>query len=270
MPAFLLTWKPLRWHWESFGADVDRVRSVGHLPSRWSCGNTKRIRAGDRLFLLRQGRDRPGLIGSGWATSESYSDTHWEDHDSFVSREAQYVDVDWDAMSVDAVIPRSELLQSAFAAVNWNTQSSGIVIDDEIVRPLELEWGRRIGSLFEPSPDEVTGSEYPEGAIHRIAVNAHERNARARKACIEHYGCKCMVCDVDLAERYGRAARDLIHVHHLKPLAAVSSRYKVDAIRDLRPVCPNCHAVIHRSEPPYDPEEVRAMLQQEHRQSAPG
>ncbi len=31
-----------------------------------------------------------------------------------------------------------------------------------------------------------------------------------------------------------------IHVHHLKPLSEVGYEYRVDPIRDLRPVCPNC------------------------------
>jgi 5-methylcytosine-specific restriction protein A len=50
------------------------------------------------------------------------------------------------------------------------------------------------------------------------------------------------------------------HVHHLKLLSTVGSGYQVDPIEDLRPVCPNCHAVIHRREPPYSIDEVRAFL----------
>jgi len=36
-----------------------------------------------------------------------------------------------------------------------------------------------------------------------------------------------------------------------------------DPIRDLRPVCPNCHVVIHRREPPYSIDEVRQLLTQQ-------
>jgi 5-methylcytosine-specific restriction enzyme A len=52
-----------------------------------------------------------------------------------------------------------------------------------------------------------------------------------------------------------------IHVHHLTPLSSLGTDYEVDPIRDLRPVCPNCHAVLHRREPPYSPEEVQQFLQ---------
>jgi 5-methylcytosine-specific restriction protein A len=46
-------------------------------------------------------------------------------------------------------------------------------------------------------------------------------------------------------------------VHHLKSLAEIGAEYELDPVRDLRPVCPNCHAMIHRKYPPYGLEEVR-------------
>ncbi len=64
-----------------------------------------------------------------------------------------------------------------------------------------------------------------------------------------------------MEDLYGVAARQLIHVHHVKLLSRLGAGYKVDAVADLRPVCPNCHAVIHARFPePYLIEEVRAMF----------
>ena len=40
----------------------------------------------------------------------------------------------------------------------------------------------------------------------------------------------------------------------------MGGQYEVDPIKDLRPVCPNCHAVLHRRIPAYRIEEVRAFL----------
>jgi 5-methylcytosine-specific restriction protein A len=34
----------------------------------------------------------------------------------------------------------------------------------------------------------------------------------------------------------------------------------VDPIADLRPVCPNCHAVIHLNKQPFTIEDVQAMV----------
>jgi 5-methylcytosine-specific restriction enzyme A len=49
-------------------------------------------------------------------------------------------------------------------------------------------------------------------------------------------------------------------VHHLVPLACVGTSYRVNPLRDLLPVCPNCHAVIHKGDPPYAVAEVRVLL----------
>lgn len=84
-----------------------------------------------------------------------------------------------------------------------------------------------------------------EGAVLRITVNRYERDSDARKRCIDYYAPRCVVCGFDFEERYGELAAGFIHVHHLKPLSEIGERYQIDPIRDLRPVCPNCHAVIH-------------------------
>lgn len=110
------------------------------------------------------------------------------------------------------------------------------------------------------SPDEITADTYPEGARRSVIINAYERNPEARRRCLAHHGFRCSVCDLNLEDRYGDAGRELIHVHHLRPLAGVTGPYEVDPITDLRPVCPNCHAVIHRANPPYTLEDVRTML----------
>ncbi len=110
-------------------------------------------------------------------------------------------------------------------------------------------------------PEEITDPTILfEGATSRVTVNAYERNTEARKLCIEYYGTTCIVCGVDLGERYGEAAEGLIHVHHLVLLSEIGEKYLVDPIKDLRPVCPNCHAVIHRRNPPYLIAEVKKML----------
>jgi 5-methylcytosine-specific restriction enzyme A len=84
-----------------------------------------------------------------------------------------------------------------------------------------------------------------EGATKQVHVNAYERNATARVKCIEIYGTSCFVCGFNFEERYGFYAAGFIHIHHLNPLSETSGERIVDPINDLRPVCPNCHAVIH-------------------------
>jgi predicted HNH restriction endonuclease len=95
-------------------------------------------------------------------------------------------------------------------------------------------------------PDEVEpGRQCREGAAYQVTVNAYERDREARKKCLAHYGPTCVVCGFNFGVVYGRLAEGFIHVHHLKPLSEIREEYRVDPIADLRPVCPNCHAIIH-------------------------
>lgn len=129
---------------------------------------------------------------------------------------------------------------------------------EEIVAGLQASGLGTMGNKF---PDEVLQEEALfEGALRQVTVNAYERNPVARTRCLEAYGCKCAVCEFDFGTTYGKKAEGFIHVHHIKALATIGSRYEVDPVQDLRPVCPNCHAVIHMTNPPREIEEVKAML----------
>lgn len=110
-------------------------------------------------------------------------------------------------------------------------------------------------------PDELPlGRRYTEGARKSVRVNAYERNAQARADCISHYGCGCAVCGMTFEKKYGQLGKDFIHVHHLKPLTLTDGAYIIDPIEDLRPVCPNCHAMLHRREPPLSIDELRSQM----------
>jgi hypothetical protein len=106
----------------------------------------------------------------------------------------------------------------------------------------------------------LTPADYFEGATVSVTVNSYERNPKARAACLRHYGLSCVICGFNFVDRYGTAAEKIIHVHHVTPLHTVGGQYVVDPINDLRPVCPNCHAVIHSKSDALTIEKVKSML----------
>jgi len=109
--------------------------------------------------------------------------------------------------------------------------------------------------------EELTSAGlYPEGGVKSIVINAYERSAAARKKCIEVHGTTCAVCGFDFEAAYGLSLAGFIHVHHTVALSRASGPYRVDPTSDLIPVCPNCHAVLHRKDPPFTIQEVRNML----------
>lgn len=97
-------------------------------------------------------------------------------------------------------------------------------------------------------PDEIIETEkiYVEGTVKLITVNFYERDEKARRECIRFHGISCKVCDLNFEEKYGELGKDFIHVHHIKPISEIKKEYIIDPKKDLIPVCPNCHAMLHR------------------------
>jgi 5-methylcytosine-specific restriction protein A len=109
-------------------------------------------------------------------------------------------------------------------------------------------------------PDEIDSKNLTEGASKAVTVNVYERNPEARNRCIEHYGLDCAVCDFNFEQCYGELGISFIHVHHLVDIATVGQEYIVNPIKDLRPVCPNCHAMLHKKTPAYSILELKGRL----------
>ena len=85
-----------------------------------------------------------------------------------------------------------------------------------------------------------------EGAKKTVVVNQYERNPKARRECIAANGYKCKVCGMDFEKIYGEIGKDFIHVHHVVPISSIGKEYKLNPVNELVPVCPNCHAMLHR------------------------
>jgi hypothetical protein len=109
--------------------------------------------------------------------------------------------------------------------------------------------------------DEIDPTEeFPEGMRLRVEVNAYERDPKARAACIARYGVSCVVCEFDFGKRFGVLGAGYIHVHHLNPVSKLGAGAKTNPIRDLRPVCPNCHSMLHKESPPMPIGKLRTIL----------
>ena len=104
---------------------------------------------------------------------------------------------------------------------------------------------------------ETNSLPIEEGGVKKILVNVYERDPRARKICLEKLGTSCRVCSMNFEKTYGERGKGFIHVHHLDPLGTRKKRKKIDPIKDLVPVCPNCHAMLHSTDPPLGIEELK-------------
>jgi len=165
---------------------------------------------------------------------------------------------------IDRGIKRS----AYFAMVGGDYTSRGWKMVLQLKKALE-----NLGLVEKPStrikhaerlPTEIQPFEeaflYKEGLATRVMVNRYERNQRARLECIRHHGAVCKGCGFDFGHQYGKSAEGFIHVHHHVPLSEIGKNYTVDPIKDLIPLCPNCHSVVHFTNPALSIDELRRVI----------
>ena len=146
----------------------------------------------------------------------------------------------------------------AFFDVNGHFKRPSVIRGD--VADRHRPRGTRQKETYCPEEIDLANGPFIEGATRQITVNAFERNAAARTACLKHHGTTCCICGIDFGIVYGPEADGYIHVHHLKPLSEIKSSYEIDPKRELCPVCPNCHAVLHLGGLTRSIDSVKAML----------
>jgi len=117
-------------------------------------------------------------------------------------------------------------------------------------------------SPLEDAEEETEVNGLPEGALKQELVNRYERSRYNRTLCINFHGLNCKVCNLNFAETYGETGRGFIHVHHITPVSQMGPGYIINPIEDLIPVCPNCHAMLHKRNPPYSSLELKELIDQ--------
>ncbi len=149
MNTYLLTWNPAKWPWPELDDCIQELRATGRYHERWSCGRNRKIVEGDRVFLLRQGLEPRGIVGSGWAVSNVFDDWHWDEAKRAAGQRAWCVEVEFDVL-LDAdrepILPRARLNEGILGQMYWDSQSSGVLIPDNVAKHLERVWKRFITS----------------------------------------------------------------------------------------------------------------------------
>lgn len=85
-------------------------------------------------------------------------------------------------------------------------------------------------------------------------TKVYERSKKLRDQAIRYYKAddriKCHACCFDFEDFYGEYGKDFIEIHHEKPVYQYdgddTEKTITDALENVKPVCPNCHRMIHR------------------------
>lgn len=133
--------------------------------------------------------------------------------------------------------------------------------DEKLLRYIEKHFTDNSQTDFFPDLVNESEVEY-EGAKKSVVVNKYERSSKARENAVRYHGLICKVCGLNFEEMYGNIGADFIHIHHLIPIHEIAEDYKIDFKNDLIPVCPNCHAMLHRKIDDKEPtvNELKAMI----------
>lgn len=262
--TYLFVWNPSKWNWITLEEKIEQLKISGNVTEKWSCRSYKTIKPGDRAFLARVASEPRGIFAAGYVASKPFLSKHWSGEGKDVFR----VLIDFEVLlnpEKEPILTLDILNTGNLENQQWSPQSSGISIKSDLVDELEALWFNFLTTEeIGQNPYAPTESEehkiFMDGTPNQVIQTRYERNPFARATCIKHYGYSCSVCDLDFEKRYGKLGRNFIHVHHLIPVATVGRPYAVDPIKDLRPVCPNCHAMLHKEDPPMKIKRLKALL----------
>jgi len=131
--------------------------------------------------------------------------------------------------------------------------------DESNVRGVGKSLGNVEGAELKEPPIYLEGGELLPGSP------GYKPNSAARRRCLKKFECVCVVCGFDFKKEYGELGEGFIEVHHLNAISEKrGEEYNVNPEEELRPVCPNCHRMLHRESPLIPPERL-AKIMAEHR-----
>ena len=259
--SILLTWNPKRWNWDDYLDKIEEVNIHGSTIMNWSCGNSKSIQVDDRFFLMRVGPDSPGIIGSGVVVKAPFMDIHFANKD----RKGLNVEVVFDTLlDFKNDILQLDILKREMPKQVWAPQASGISIKTEYLPTLESYWFDYQNSSHEQKQEDAnqleTEKNFLEGKAYSVLQTRYERDTKARKVCLNKKGYSCSICSFNFQKMYGEVGKGYIHVHHVNMVKDMGEPTKTNPENDLEPVCPNCHAMLHKRYPPFSIVELKNLI----------
>lgn len=128
----------------------------------------------------------------------------------------------------------------------------GFPYDSVVETMRKIEVGKSTGKQLELIDENI---EIQEGRKRKTQSTTYERSTAVRKAAVEYYRREdghivCAICDFNFYEVYGDRGKDFIEIHHETPLYETNGEERTvflsEAVKNVKPVCSNCHRIIHR------------------------
>ncbi|MDX1959509.1 MAG: HNH endonuclease [Leptospiraceae bacterium] len=262
---YLFVWNPKNWNWESLEEDISNLKLNGKVTRTWSCISHKSIRIGDRVFIIILGQEPKGIFASGKVISNPFLSPHWNDENKNIYKVSIELEILLNPSS-EPILTLEYLNSETLSKQNWFSQASGISIRNDVTEELEKLWfeflqKNKLKQNYFLDYDNSLPT-YVEGASIEITQTRYERNPYVRKECLKYHGYSYKICNFNFEKFYGNLGYKYIHVHHITPISTNQKETTIDPIKDLIPVCPNCHAMLHKSNPPLSVEELKEIIEE--------
>lgn len=204
------------------------------------------------------------LVKGTRAASESQRAAFAVFSDSLKSKGASVL-LNFDSLKADASEPSS--WPETWEKIQISMKKIGVIVESETGYDFNavFPWatgffGLALALLPLEEVQETLAEGESEGAALLKVVKHYERSRINRAACIEIHGTDCKICDFSFGDVFGEWGDGFIHVHHIVPISEMGGSYTLNPAKDLIPVCPNCHAMLHRKRPPFLPQELIHIL----------
>jgi len=136
---FLFTWKPKYWPHDNLRELVETFRSSGTVEELWNCAAHKKIRPGDRAYLLEQG-NAIGIFGRGTVIGDPEKKPKPEPGDAawrvLIGFEALRGDVLWDPVE-QFLVDEDRLLNLPVPKKQWQHRASGVTLATDAARAID-------------------------------------------------------------------------------------------------------------------------------------
>lgn len=150
----------------------------------------------------------------------------------------------------------------------WAKQVNGFPIEEKFNQDrlskmaFELLVHKEIVEQFAEADTKSADKQasFDEGFSKQIVREIKSRSISLVQLAKRHYGSTCSICNFNFGETYGELGEGFIEMHHLKP---IHEGERVSAVEDLRPVCSNCHRMLHRGGEILSIEELKEKIEQE-------
>jgi hypothetical protein len=184
---FLFTWKPQHWDYEELRKLVEIFRSRGAAEEPWTCSATRKIKPGDRAYLLKQGKPI-GLFGRGTVIRKpgGASPRH-----ALLRFDVTNGGVLWDPTE-EFLVDESTLLALPVPKKQWQNQSAGITLNNNAARAIDrLILDAVLIGRSQAVPIDDTAQEVAARLKRLLAMRPHQR--LFSEGVREKYRNKCAV-----------------------------------------------------------------------------